>query len=104
MKSKNSDGSSVYKLIDFGAARELSDENGFKSLYGTPEYLCPDMYKRAILGINADQTFRATVDLWSIGATLYHVATGRLPFSPFKGRRDAKTMHYITSQKVNLKF
>lgn len=32
-------GRSTYKLIDFGAARELSDEEQFVSLYGTEEYL-----------------------------------------------------------------
>jgi len=30
---------SIYKLIDFGAARELHDEEQFVSLYGTEEYL-----------------------------------------------------------------
>lgn len=29
----------VYKLIDFGAARELEEEEQFMSLYGTEEYL-----------------------------------------------------------------
>lgn len=31
--------SSVYKLTDFGAARELEEEEQFVSLYGTEEYL-----------------------------------------------------------------
>jgi len=30
---------SIYKLIDFGAARQLQDEEQFISLYGTEEYL-----------------------------------------------------------------
>ena len=29
----------VYKLIDFGAARQLDPEEQFMSLYGTEEYL-----------------------------------------------------------------
>lgn len=29
----------LYKLIDFGAARELQEEEQFMSLYGTEEYL-----------------------------------------------------------------
>ena len=33
------DGSSVYKLTDFGAARELGVEEQFQSLCGTEEYL-----------------------------------------------------------------
>ena len=29
----------MYKLIDFGAARQLQEEEQFMSLYGTEEYL-----------------------------------------------------------------
>lgn len=32
-------GQSVYKLTDFGAARELDDDEKFISVYGTEEYL-----------------------------------------------------------------
>lgn len=34
-----------------------------------------------------------------IGVTLYHVATGHLPFRPFGGRRNKETMHLITTEK-----
>ena len=34
----------VYKLIDFGAARELEEEEQFMSLYGTEEYLVCTQY------------------------------------------------------------
>lgn len=39
MKFVALDGSTVYKLTDFGAARELEDGQQFVSLYGTEEYL-----------------------------------------------------------------
>ena len=39
MRTIADDGSSVYKLTDFGAARELGDNEQFQSLYGTEEYL-----------------------------------------------------------------
>lgn len=39
MRTFAEDGSSVYKLTDFGAARELADNEQFQSLYGTEEYL-----------------------------------------------------------------
>ena len=39
MKFVTLDGSTVYKLTDFGAARELEDDQQFMSLYGTEEYL-----------------------------------------------------------------
>ncbi|QQP57237.1 Inhibitor of nuclear factor kappaB kinase subunit epsilonlike [Caligus rogercresseyi] len=99
MKFIKDDGSIVYKLTDFGAARELEDDQQFVSLYGTEEYLHPDMYERAVLRKTVGKTFGATVDLWSIGVTLYHVATGNLPFRPFGGRRNKETMYHITTKK-----
>lgn len=39
MRMIGEDGRSVYKLTDFGAARELDDDEQFVSLYGTEEYL-----------------------------------------------------------------
>ncbi|CAH4028987.1 serine/threonine-protein kinase TBK1 [Pieris brassicae] len=101
MKFINEDGSTTYKLTDFGAARELQEEEQFVSLYGTEEYLHPDMYERAVLRKPVGKSFGATVDLWSIGVTLYHVATGQLPFRPFGGRRNKETMFFITTKKAS---
>ncbi|CAG9865522.1 unnamed protein product [Phyllotreta striolata] len=101
MKFIRDDGTTIYKLTDFGAARELQEGQYFQSLYGTEEYLHPDMYERAVLRKHANKTFGATIDLWSIGVTLYHVATGNLPFRPYGGRRNKETMHYITTKKTS---
>lgn len=101
MKFVQEDGSTIYKLTDFGAARELHEDQQFVSLYGTEEYLHPDMYERAVLRKPVGKSFGATVDLWSIGVTLYHVATGNLPFRPFGGRRNKETMFYITTKKAS---
>ncbi|KAL8617434.1 hypothetical protein ACOMHN_064037 [Nucella lapillus] len=93
------DGRSIYKLTDFGAARELQENEEFMSLYGTEEYLHPDMYEKAVLRHGRGQQFGVHVDLWSLGVTFYHAATGNLPFRPYGGRRNKETMHQITTQK-----
>lgn len=99
MKYVAEDGRSIYKLTDFGAARELEEDQQFMSLYGTEEYLHPHMYERAVLRKPGDKLFSSNVDLWSIGVTLYHVATGSLPFRPYGGRRNRDCMHFITTKK-----
>ena len=101
MKFISEDGQTIYKLTDFGAARELEDNQQFVSLYGTEEYLHPDLYERAVLRKSISKTFTANIDLWSIGVTLYHVATGNLPFRPYGGRKNKETMHLITTKKAS---
>ncbi|NWI18291.1 IKKE kinase, partial [Crypturellus soui] len=100
MRLTGEDGQSIYKLTDFGAARELDDDEKFVSVYGTEEYLHPDMYERAVLRKPQQKAYGVSVDLWSIGVTFYHAATGSLPFVPFGGpRRNKEVMHKITTEK-----
>ncbi|GFN84466.1 inhibitor of nuclear factor kappa-b kinase subunit epsilon [Plakobranchus ocellatus] len=99
LRSVMPDGRSVFKLTDFGAARKLQQDEEFLSLYGTDEYLHPDMYERAVLRKFKGQQFGCYVDLWSLGVTFYHTATGSLPFRPYGGRKNRTTMHMITAKK-----
>ena len=59
------------------------------------------MYCRALISPQQlGARFSETVDLWSLGATLFHAATGALPFQPFLGWRVAKDVMYeMTSKK-----
>uniref|UniRef100_A0AAR5PTW6 Protein kinase domain-containing protein n=1 Tax=Dendroctonus ponderosae TaxID=77166 RepID=A0AAR5PTW6_DENPD len=102
MRCLKDDGTAVYKLIDFGTARQLKEEDQFETLdCGTFEYVHPALYKRAILGEFDTGGCRPAVDLWSIGVTLYQVATGRIPFNPFGGRGAKTLMYKIITEKAD---
>ncbi len=68
----------VPKLADMGLAREISDTRLAKleagKAYGTPYYISPEQVRG---DVNID--FRA--DIYSLGATFYHMVTGRVPFN-----------------------
>jgi serine/threonine-protein kinase len=75
------------KLADMGLAREAGDakkaaeEKG--RAYGTPYYISPEQIRGVV-----DVDFRA--DIYSLGATIYHMITGRVPF---EGPNPAAIMH-----------
>jgi serine/threonine-protein kinase len=67
----------VAKLADLGMARETADEAGARAekgmTIGTPFYIAPEQ----ILG---KEDIDGRVDIYSLGATLYHMVTGQPPF------------------------
>ncbi len=67
----------VVKLADMGLAREASDEAAALAeagkAYGTPYYISPEQIRGEL-----DIDFRA--DIYSLGATFYHMVTGHVPF------------------------
>ena len=67
----------VVKLADMGLARETADIEAAQTeegkAYGTPYYIAPEQIRGKI-----DIDGRA--DIYGLGATLYHMVTGRVPF------------------------
>jgi serine/threonine protein kinase len=70
------------KLMDMGISKTISEEtNGIDGIVGTPYYISPEQARK-----DKDIDFRS--DLYSLGATLYHMVTGEVPF-------DADTLYDI---------
>ncbi|GAB1600900.1 inhibitor of nuclear factor kappa-B kinase subunit epsilon-like isoform X2 [Argonauta hians] len=92
------DRKTVYKLTDFGSAKPLQDEEEFTSLVGTEEYLHPDIYQTVFFE-KSQHPFTASADLWSLGATLYHSASGLPPFIPYGGRKNRIDMYQMLTNK-----
>lgn len=67
----------VVKLADMGLARETSDAQAAKheqgKAFGTPYYIAPEQ-------IRGEVDIDGRADLYSLGGTLYHMVTGRVPF------------------------
>ncbi len=77
----------VAKLADMGLARAMTDVDAAQAeagkAYGTPYYISPEQIRGEV-----DIDFRA--DIYALGATLYHLVTGRVPF---EGSTPAAVMH-----------
>ncbi|XP_076602369.1 myosin light chain kinase, smooth muscle isoform X2 [Chaetodon auriga] len=81
----NKNGSKI-KLIDFGLARRLENAGTLKVLFGTPEFVAPEV-------INYEAISYPT-DMWSIGVICYILLSG---LSPFMGDNDNETLSNVTS-------
>lgn len=75
------------KLVDMGLARAVGDAKTAQAeagkAYGTPYYISPEQIRGEV-----DIDFRA--DIYSLGATLYHLVTGVVPF---EGPTPTAVMH-----------
>lgn len=84
----------VAKLTDLGLARAVDDKESAESeagkAYGTPYYISPEQIRGEV-----DIDFRA--DLYSLGATMYHLLTGRVPF---EGDTPSAVMHKHLKQAL----
>ncbi len=75
------------KLADLGLARAMSDHEAAKAeagrAYGTPYYISPEQ-------IRGEVKIGPAADIYGLGATFYHMVTGRVPF---EGRNPSSVMH-----------
>lgn len=77
----------LVKLADLGLARALSDKEAAEAeagrAFGTPFYISPEQIRGKVdIGPQAD--------IYGLGATLYHMVTGSVPF---KGKSPSEVMH-----------
>jgi serine/threonine-protein kinase len=67
----------IVKLADMGLARETTDIEAAKTekgkAYGTPYYISPEQ-------IHGEMDIDGRADIYGLGATFYHLVTGRVPF------------------------
>lgn len=82
----------IVKLADLGLARELTDIVAIEAeegqVWGTPYYIAPEQ-------IRGKRDIDGRADIYSLGATLYHMATGRVPFH-HENKREIMNMHLHT--------
>ena len=82
------DGSPLIKVLDFGIAKNVARDPALGTLtmtlvaLGTPLYIAPEQ-------IRSSRTVDARADVWSLGAILYQLLTGKAVGEAFrKGRAD----------------
>uniref|UniRef100_A0A4X2KIF8 Death-associated protein kinase 1 n=1 Tax=Vombatus ursinus TaxID=29139 RepID=A0A4X2KIF8_VOMUR len=79
------------KIIDFGLAHKIDFGNEFKNIFGTPEFVAPEIVNYEPLGLEAD--------MWSIGVITYILLSGT---SPFLGDTKQETLANVSA--VNYEF
>jgi serine/threonine-protein kinase len=70
-------GGPLIKVLDFGIAKAMTEASAqlthSQSMLGSPAYISPEQ-------LRSPRDVDARTDVWALGATLYQLLTGRLPF------------------------
>uniref|UniRef100_A0A3B3YPD6 non-specific serine/threonine protein kinase n=2 Tax=Poecilia mexicana TaxID=48701 RepID=A0A3B3YPD6_9TELE len=74
------------KVIDFGLAHKIKPGADFKNIFGTPEFVAPEIVNYEQLGLEAD--------MWSIGVITYILLSG---ISPFLGETKQETLGNVSA-------
>ena len=73
------------KIIDFGLARKLEPGKDIRILFGTPEFVSPEVISY--------EPVSTVSDMWSVGVVCYVLLSG---LSPFMGDSDVETFANIS--------
>lgn len=85
----------VAKLADMGLARAMNDREAAEAeagkAFGTPYYISPEQ-------VHGKIEIGPPADIYSLGATLYHMVTGSVPFD---GKNPSAVMHKHLKEPLN---
>ncbi|KAE8149199.1 kinase-like domain-containing protein [Aspergillus avenaceus] len=105
------------KLSDFGLSKVVQEETFLKTFCGTLLYCAPEVYpeydsyrrgelrKRRRLGDPPPKTspYGQSVDMWSLGAVLYHILAGVPPYMGRGDDRGAQMLRTIMTSDADFK-
>ena len=76
------------KVLDFGLAKSVASDDGLSlagQVLGTPHYMAPEQW--------GDHQADARADVFALGASLYQLATGALPFQGESAQEISRRAH-----------
>ena len=79
-------------MTDFGLAKHLTGDKGQTAtgvIMGTPSYMAPEQARGLVRDIGPP------ADVYSLGAILFELLTGRLPFAGLRGRRFGGVLRHV---------
>jgi serine/threonine protein kinase len=92
--SDNTERAESLRIIDFGFAKQLRDENGLlMTPCYTAHYAAPEVLKR--------QGYDAACDIWSLGVLLFIMLSGKTPFQLATGDTTEVLLSRINEAKIN---
>jgi eukaryotic-like serine/threonine-protein kinase len=93
--TKRADGSPLIKVLDFGVAKvtdplklQAASPTATGSMMGSPQYMAPEQILNA-------KDVDARCDVWALGAVLFELVTGKVPF-------DGESIGVLFNQIMNL--
>jgi len=83
----------IVKIGDFGLATHQQIVTN-KHQIGTPDYMAPEIIR--------EEPYTKVVDIWSLGATLYHMLTAKYPFDPVDFYTAEKVFRNVTGGRYHI--